>query len=69
MVLHHDVEHQNFTNLLKLLEDAQCPDYILQKVLQWAYNAKLEGFDFNPNATSSGCTKLWSTRIRDFQRY
>jgi hypothetical protein len=34
MDLHHDVEHQNIVNLLKLLEDAQCPDYTLQKVLE-----------------------------------
>ncbi|KAI2502014.1 hypothetical protein MHU86_12417 [Fragilaria crotonensis] len=73
MVLHHDVEHRNIVNLLKLLEDAQCPDYMLQKVLQWAYNAKLEGFDFNPKLqhgkpTSSGCTKLWNTHTEDFLR-
>ena len=53
MVLHHDVEHRNIVNLLKRLEDAhQYPDYMLQKVLEWAYNTKLEGFDFNPRATS-----------------
>ena len=26
MVLRHDVEHRNIVNLLKILEDAQCPD-------------------------------------------
>jgi hypothetical protein len=30
----HDVEHQWIVNLLKLLEDAQCPDYMLLMVLQ-----------------------------------
>jgi hypothetical protein len=59
MVLHHDVEHRNIVNLLKLLEDAQCPDYMLQKVLQWAYNAKLEGFDFNPNAITRKANIQW----------
>ena len=32
--LQHDVEHRNIVELLKILEDAQCPDYMLQKVLQ-----------------------------------
>jgi hypothetical protein len=59
MVLCHDVEHRNIVNLLKLLEDAQCPDYMLQKILQWAYNAKLDGFDFNPKATSRKANILW----------
>ena len=46
MVLQHDVEH------LKILEDGQCPDYMLHKVLMWVYNAKSIGFDFNPKAMS-----------------
>ncbi len=50
--LQHDVQHRNFVELLKILEDAQCPNYMLQKVLQWAYIAKLDGFDFNPKATT-----------------
>ncbi len=59
MVLYHDVEHRNIVNLLKLLEDAQCPDYMLQKVLEWAHNAKLEGFDFNPRATTRKANIQW----------
>ncbi len=50
--LQHDVEHRNIDELLKILEDAQCPDYMFQKVLQGAYIAKLDGFDFNPKATT-----------------
>jgi hypothetical protein len=59
MVLHHYVEHRNIVNLLKLLEDAQCPDYMLQKVLEWAHNAKLDGFDFNPRATTRKANIQW----------
>ena len=59
MALRHDVEHRNIVNLLKLFEDAQCPDYMLQKVLEWAYNAKLEGFDFNPQATTRKADIQW----------
>ena len=46
-------------NLLKILEDAQCPDYMLQKIIQWAYNAKLEGFDFNPRAATRKANIQW----------
>ena len=40
MVLRHDVKHWNNVNPPKLLEDPQCPDTMLQQILQWAYNAK-----------------------------
>ena len=43
----------NFVNFLKILEDVQCFDYVLQKKLQCAYNAKLQGFNFNPKATTA----------------
>jgi hypothetical protein len=59
MLLPGDREHTCTVELLKLLEDAQCPDNMLQKVLQWAYNAKLEGFDFNPRATTHKANVQW----------
>jgi hypothetical protein len=59
MVLHHDVEHRNIVNLLKIFEDAPCPDNMLQSILQWASNAKLEGFDFNPKATTRKANIKW----------
>jgi hypothetical protein len=60
MVLHHDVEHRNVVNLLKLCEDAQCPDCVLQKVMEWANTgAKLEGFNFNPQATTQKANIQW----------
>ena len=47
-VLQLDIEHQNIVYLLKILEDGQCPNYMLQLILQWAYNAQLiMGIDFN----------------------
>ena len=60
--LQHDVEHRNIVELLKILEDAQCPDYMLQKILQWAYIAKLDGFDFNPKATTRKANIGWMYR-------
>jgi hypothetical protein len=59
MLLQRDREHTCIVELLKLLDDAQCPDYMLQKVLQCAYNAKLEGFDFNPRATTRKSNVQW----------
>jgi hypothetical protein len=60
MLLPCDREHTCMVELLKLLENAQCPDYIMrQKVLQWAYNAKLEGFDFNPRAATCKANVQW----------
>lgn len=55
----NDVEHRCIVNLLKLLEDSQCPDYMLQSVLLWAYNSKLMGFDFNPKATTRKAHVQW----------
>jgi hypothetical protein len=60
--LQHDVEHRNIVELLKILEDAQCPDHMLQKILQWAYIAKLDGFDFNPKATTRKANIGWMYR-------
>ncbi|KAI2501411.1 hypothetical protein MHU86_13078 [Fragilaria crotonensis] len=59
MVLQHDVEHRCIVELLKILEDAQCPDYMLHKVLMWAYNAKSSGFDFKPKAMSRKANIRW----------
>ena len=39
IALRQDVEHQCIINLLNLLEDDQCPDYMLQSVLLWAYES------------------------------
>jgi hypothetical protein len=70
MVLQHDVEHRCTIELLKILEDAQCPDYMLQKVLMWAYNAKLVGFDFNPKATSRKANIRWMYQaLRHLQQH
>jgi hypothetical protein len=58
-VLQRDIEHRNIVNLMKILEDGQCPDYMLQLILQWAYNAQFMGFDFNPKATSRKANIQW----------
>jgi hypothetical protein len=34
VLLQCDCEHTCIVEMLKLLKDAQCPDYMLQKVLQ-----------------------------------
>jgi hypothetical protein len=60
--MQHDVEHRCIVNLLKCLEDAQCPDYMLQSILQWAYDAKLMGFNFNPRAVTRKANVQWMYR-------
>ena len=42
-ILRHEVEHCSINNLLKIWEDSQCPDYLLQSILEWSYNAKVDG--------------------------
>jgi hypothetical protein len=59
MVLQCDCEHTCIVELLELLEDAQCPDYMLQQVLQWTYNDKLEGFEFNLRAATCKANVQW----------
>jgi hypothetical protein len=51
-ILRHDVEYCSIINLLKILEDSQCPDYMLQSIFEWTYNAKLNGFDSSPKAAT-----------------
>jgi hypothetical protein len=65
--LQHDVEHRNIVELLQILDDAQCPNFMLQQVLQWAYITKLDGFNFNPKGRQilAGCTSVWNSHIND----
>ena len=58
-ILRHDVEHRSVINLLKILEDSECPEYMLQSILEWTYNAKVDGFDFNPKATTRKASIVW----------
>ena len=42
---------------------------MLQKVMEWAYNAKCEGFDFNPRATSRKANIQWMYKaLKDSHR-
>jgi hypothetical protein len=59
MNLQYDVEHKRVVELLGILEDGQCLNYMLQKVLQWACTAKFDGFDFNPKATTRRTNITW----------
>jgi hypothetical protein len=60
--MQHDTEHRCISEILKILEDAQCPDYMLQSLLEWAYNAKASGFDFNPRAVTRRANINWMYR-------
>jgi hypothetical protein len=58
-ILLHDIEHRSITNIFKNLEDSQYPHYMLQSILEWAYNAKVNGFDFNPKAATRKANIAW----------
>ena len=57
--MEQDVEHRCIVDILKILEDAQCPDYIMQSILEWAFNAQSMGFDFNPTSVARKANVQW----------
>jgi hypothetical protein len=57
--MQQDDEHRCIVDILKILEDAQCPDYKLQSILEWAYNAQSMGFDFNPTTVKRKANVQW----------
>ena len=61
--LQHDVEHKCIVELVSLLESLQCPDYALEKILQWANNAKQQQFSFTPRAYTREANIQWMYRI------
>ena len=58
-MLQHDIEHRSVVDLLFLLEHLQAPEYALQKILEWAYKARIDGFDFNPRAVTRKANIQW----------
>ena len=45
--------------LLKLLEDMQCPDTAMEKILTWARECFLKKFDFNPPSKTRRGNLKW----------
>jgi hypothetical protein len=69
-MLQHDIEHRSVVDLLFLLEHLQAPDYALQKILEWAYKARIDGFDFNPRAVTRKANIQWIYRsLENSQQY
>lgn len=46
------IEQQSMVKLLKILEDINCPDYALPKILNWACEAYQNKFNFDPDCTT-----------------
>ena len=62
-LLQHDVEHKCIVELVSLLESMQCPDYALEKVLQWAHNAQQQQFSFTPRAYTREANVQWMYKL------
>ena len=43
------IEQQSMVKLLKMLEDTNCPDCALPKILNWAREAHKNKFNFDPD--------------------
>jgi len=50
-------------NLIKLLDDMECPDYALDKILNWAHESFLNGFEFNPTIKTRKGTLKWMKKM------
>ena len=50
-------------NLMKILEDMNCPDTALTKIIDWARAAYNEGFDFNPASKTRHGNIQWMKKM------
>ena len=46
-------------NLMKILEDMNCPDTALTKIIDWARAAYNEGYNFNPASKTQHGNIQW----------
>jgi hypothetical protein len=51
-VVSHTVEQRVHTELLQLLDSVEAPDYMFQKIIEWASRAKSERYNFCPRHSS-----------------
>ena len=50
-------------NLMKILEDMNCPDTALTKIIDWARAAYNEGFNFNPASKTRHGNIQWMKKM------
>ena len=56
-------EQRSIITLLKLLEDMNCPDDALPKILTWAHDSYAMGFNFTPHTTSRKSNLNWMQKM------
>ena len=56
-------EQRSIITLLKLLEDMNCPDDALPKILTWAHDSHAMGFNFAPHTTSRKSNLNWMQKM------
>jgi hypothetical protein len=62
-VVSHTVEQRVHTELLQLLDSVEAPDYMFQKIIEWASRAKSKRYNFCPRHSSR------SSVIDDFKMH
>ncbi len=48
-VVHPSIDQNVHVELLHLLDNAEAPDYLFKKIIDWALHAKAAEYDFSPN--------------------
>ena len=57
------VEQRSIISLMKILEDMNCPDDALPKILAWAHKAYIDGFEFSPRTKSRKSNINWMKKL------
>ena len=57
------LEQQCMINLIKLLEDMNCPDFAVTKIIDWARTSYNAGFDFIPTSKTRYGNIQWMKKI------
>ena len=56
-------EQQCMIKLIKLLEDMNCPDSAVTKIIDWARTSYMSGFDFNPTSKTRYGNIQWMKKM------
>ena len=58
----HTVEQKTHVELLHILDKAECPDYLFKDIIDWAFTAKQNGYNFSP------CVSTRAAVLKDLRR-
>ena len=59
----YTLEQRCMVNLLKILEDMNCPDTAVTKIIKWAKTSYDAGFDFNPASKTRHGNLQWMKKM------